>query len=161
MEAIPTPSFTIEDFRLRVPSCILVAAPSFGGKTHFTLDLIKLRYEAFKQRIDNVVYYSCTTPTEVENYSKLDKNFHIVNSVEEAEEYLKVSGPSIYVLDDILTIIVQEKKFLEYVQYLFICRSHHENLVVTLLIQNLFPIPRFRTISLNATYIGKFPQLYT
>ena len=85
-------------------------------------------------------------------------HLHVYNRIHEGvpEDFGSANGePSLVILDDLLTDVYSKQ-----VCKLFTRGSHHRNLSVILITQNLFHKGRFcRDISLNAHYIVAFKNV--
>lgn len=143
------------DPRFHVPSSFLVAGPSNSGKTFFALEVLENAKELFKDsRVSQniIVYYKLWQSAYTE---AKEKGFvsHWVNAMPTIEDITKKCyrykdiGGSIVLIDDFANRLTSD------VCELFSVLSHHLNVVVFLLTQNVFNQCRyFRDISLNATY---------
>lgn len=135
------------------PSTIIIAGPTGSGKTHFLFELLAYRhFEPFPDRI--VWLYSEWQPL----YDQLKiilPNIEFVNGLPKSGLY-ESFHPSInnmIVLDDQMANAGKNHEVLD----LFTKGSHHRNLTVVYIVQNLFDQGRhMRTISLNAHYIVLF-----
>ena len=140
----------------RLPACcsILVQGPSGSGKSSFVFDLIRNRHIVFRTKIKEVIYFYTQMQETFKKIAKSDPNVHFVRTVEEVEKLHSGERPQILIFDDIMNEVEKDKPLLQFIMSFFLARSHHENTVVVLQLQNLFPRhPMFRNISINAKYI--------
>lgn len=145
------------DLRLHCPSTCLISGPSQSGKTVFVCKLLEEAEKLLENPacLQNVLfYYGHWQPI----YDKLaKKGVHFFNHSPTKEEIKSLtepfadSGGSLVIIDDFMQQIDAD------ISYMFTVLSHHCNITLFLLSQNLFPKnPHFRDISLNATYILVF-----
>ena len=114
------------------------------GKTHFILNVIRYRLiHPFPKKL----YYMYNVEQEFMNTWNRNENSPItfVKGLDFAQ--LDTSEPSLLVVDDL--VISTNKEVAE----MFILGSHHKQISVFFITQNLFPnCPVFRTMSANAHY---------
>ena len=146
------------DIRFRSPSTSLITGPSQSGKTSLIYKILKNGQDIFQDSrcLNNIIfYYKQWQPL----YSDIQQDFgaifiHAVPTIESvAEETQKFEGQggSIVVIDDFMQQLSSD------ISTIFTTLSHHINITVFLLTQNLFPkSPAWRDISLNSTYIMIF-----
>lgn len=132
------------------PSTFLVAGPTGCGKSSWVAAL--LRSNAFVPAVEKVYWcYSQYQPLYAE-IAKTVPNVEFVPGLLDVHS-LDSATPKVCVLDDMMTSITHS----DIVSELFTKFSHHCNLSVVLILQNIFPRGRTsRTISLNAHYIILF-----
>lgn len=132
---------------LKHPSTIIICGPTQCGKTSFTCSLIKNSDSIFGSAIEEIVY---CTPTQVDNEISLDRRVTWMDSVPDLS-FFKDNKNRILVLDDMMT--QQDQGFVD----LFTRISHHNNVTVIFITQNIFSNKRgSRDMSLNAHYIVFF-----
>lgn len=131
------------------PSTIIISGPTSSGKTTFLKKLIKFRNQMFKCKFDRIVYcYGTWQPAfnnmyDVEFISGIPENIDNINSDKNDSHLLLI-------LDDLMDVVSKS----EAVQTLFSRGSHHNNVTLIYVNQNIyFHGPKSRTISLNAQYI--------
>jgi tRNA U34 5-methylaminomethyl-2-thiouridine-forming methyltransferase MnmC len=132
---------------LKHPSTIIVTGPTQCGKSTFTINLINNSEEIFSRKFDEVIY--CLPNTQ--NFGKaLNKSVRIFEGVPDLDIFSDNKN-RILVLDDLMT--QQNNDFID----LFTRISHHNNVTVIYLTQNLFNSKKgTRDITLNAHYIVFF-----
>jgi len=131
---------------LRHPFTAIVAGPTSCGKTHFVFRLI-----------DNVSQMIDPPPSKIVycygEYQQLFCNYPRVIFHQGLPDLNDFDGrePTLLVIDDLMAETDQT------IVNLFTKGSHHRNISVLYLAQNLFPKNKFaRTISLNAHYMVLF-----
>ena len=136
------------------PTTILVAGPTFSGKTSFVKKVIRTRMVqpsperiiwVYKEKDGNLEVGPIVQEfPNVQFYSELDPNiFDNINAQER----------NLIILDDVMTEAGDSKS----VAKLFTQGSHHRNMTVVFLVQNLFhQAKQMRTISLNSHYMVLF-----
>jgi hypothetical protein len=133
--------------RLKHPSTIIIAGPTQCGKSTFTTNLINNNVKIFERTFDEIIY--C-----LPNSHNFGNTFKVPVKVYEGVPELDIFRDNknrILVLDDLMT--QQNQDFID----LFTRVSHHNNVTVIYLTQNLFNSKRgSRDITLNAHYIVFF-----
>ena len=139
---------------IRQPSSVIVAGPSGSGKSELVEQW--LRYlNVFQVKPKKIVYaYDRWQP----RFDRMQKNdgiqFH--RGLPDPSHLTKWFGPTrgdVLVLDDLMEEGGQDKRVLD----LFTKDSHHRNITVLYLTQDLFPPGKFsKTINRNAHYIVAF-----
>ena len=142
------------DLRLKCPFTMLVSGPSNCGKTTFTLKLLKQRDEVLNKK-PGMVYWFYKIDQKVVNSAGAD--IHQFENKMCTMEWLQENQPppnSIIIIDDMaLDATADTAK-------LFSVGSHHYNVNIIFLCQNLFTKNQyFRDISLNSTYVTLFKNV--
>ena len=141
-----------EAFRFHTPSSLMITGPSGCGRTVFTTKLL-LDNPDFFASSPKTIYY-CYGSWQ-EGFEKLKKGGVKFNEGIPDNQLQPKWFPNggILVLDDLMDEDGNDKNVLD----LFTKHSHHQNITVIYLCQDLFPIGRFaKTISRNAHYISVF-----
>jgi hypothetical protein len=126
-----------------------------SGKSTFVFRLLKFRNEMIDTILHEIIY--CLPKGQkisMPDYIKNDRKIKFFEGIPDYESF-NDKMPRLIILDDLMAESGQS------VVNMFTKGSHHYNLSVMLLTQNLFlSSPGFRTISLNAHYIvvGKNPR---
>ena len=145
------------DLRIRNPSTCLITGPTQSGKTTFIVNLFKNGTEIFQNTkcMQNVLFYYNQWQSLYDELKDLNVKFF--NHIPTKEDVIamcdpfKENGGSIMVIDDFMNDISDD------IGYMFTVMSHHYNVTIFLLTQNLFPKNKhFRNISINSTYIAIF-----
>jgi hypothetical protein len=124
---------------------LIIAGPSSCGKSTFVIRLLECREQLCDIVFQNIVWYHSenNTPHHLQDVS-------LVKGVPDFENPDNV--PTLIVLDDLIVSAYSSK-----VSELFTKRSHHRNISLVLITQNLFyQGPSSRDISLNSKYIVVF-----
>ena len=140
---------------MKTPASCWIAGPTFSGKTHFTRKLIHYRHEMFETCPVEVHY--CYKEYQPEVFGDMEKKDGVIfhqglPSMETMKTWSRnVSGAHLLlVLDDMQNEIVKSSEMAT----LFTVLSHHCNISVMCLVQNIFPQSRYsRDISLNCGYM--------
>lgn len=134
--------------RLEHPFTMVIAGPTKSGKTFFLRDLLYFREQMFQPKIDKVVwFYGIYQPL----YNDIPQVTFVEGFPENYQEYL--GGNTLYVIDDLMAECASDKRL----TMLFTKGSHHSNLSVIFITQNLFyKGNQMRDVSLNAQYLMLF-----
>jgi hypothetical protein len=131
--------------KLQHPFTLIVAGPSACGKSTFVIKLIECREQLCDTVYKNIVW--CHSENNAPHHLK-DVSF--VKGVPDFDNPEHV--PTLIVLDDLMDSAYSTK-----VSELFTKGSHHRNISLVLITQNLFHQgPSARDISLNSKYIVVF-----
>lgn len=127
---------------------MIVSGPSSAGKSVFVRKLIENSSKLFEKKFEKIIWCN----KEQNAMPKNLKNIEYINEL--PNDFENSSGKSmLIVLDDMMTDSNSSLKICE----LFTKHSHHRNLSVILISQNIFHQGRYcRDISLNAKYIVLF-----
>ena len=140
-------------FQFHMPSSILVVGPSSCGKTHFTKRLLMENLKLFERKPKTIVYCASMYQDCFEEMFQAGIQFHQgIPSEEELDEWFP-KGQGILILDDLMNEGSGDKRVLD----LFTRNSHHRDITVLYLCQDMFPVGKYaKTISRNAHYIVAF-----
>jgi hypothetical protein len=137
------------------PTSILLAGPTMSGKTSFVIRLLQHASEMFSQAPTKILFCYMAWQSA---FDKL-KNMSIVELHEGLPPRSVITelgfekGHKVLVLDDMMKHIVNDVNVQDYVTV----SSHHNNMSIILLSQNIFAQGlTARTISLNCHYIIVF-----
>mgnify|MGYP001793038526 CR=1 FL=1 len=135
----------------RTPSSILVAGPSGSGKTVFVSKLLRDPHHYFQHLPSNSIHYCYAVWQPLfDTLQKQGVQFHqgIPNLSDLYTWFGKKKQPGgLLILDDLMDEGSNDKRVLD----LFTRDSHHRNITVVYLIQDLFPPGIYaKTISRNA-----------
>lgn len=137
----------IDEVIFKHPFTCFIAGPTQSGKTFLIQQILKHNDELIKPKIDRIIYcYSAWQPF-FESFRNLNIEFYEgIISLDDIDSSLN----NLIILDDLL----KECQDNTSIQNLFTIDSHHKNISVFLLSQNLFPKGKCsRTISLNSHYL--------
>lgn len=136
------------DLRFQAPFTCIIAGPTGSGKSHIVFRLIKFRNDMFNTEYERIIY--CLPPEqniEVPDFIRQDERVVFNSGIPNFNEF--DGRPYLIILDDLMNDVNSD------VMNLFTRQSHHRNLSVIFLVQNVFFNGNkfFRTISLNCHYI--------
>lgn len=143
------------DLRLKFPFTMLVVAPSSGGKSTWTLELIKRRNEIMTQTVDKVIYVYTEMQDSYRQFSETNSDVIFTDDKEKINEYIDRDLKLLIIFDDKLLDFQQKEN--SYITDWFVKKSHHKNCSVIVLIQQLYA-KNLRTCSINSKYIVLFPS---
>lgn len=137
---------------IRHPSSVIVAGPSGSGKSDLTERLLR-EQKVFQHKPRKIVYcYDRWQP----RFERMKRHMLFYKGIPDASLLTKWFGPTkggVLVLDDLMAEGGQDKQVLD----LFTKDSHHRNITVLYLTQDLFPPGKFsKTINRNAHYLIAF-----
>jgi hypothetical protein len=136
-------------FKFKHPFTCIIAGPTQSGKTHFTLNLLNSLEEMVNPRPTQIIW--CYGEYQ-------DKLEDLPSSVQLSEglaglELVDKNENNLVILDDLMEVAGNTSEVSE----LFTKGSHHRNLSVILIVQNLFHQGKMmRTMSLNSHYMVLF-----
>ena len=141
------------DVRFKSPTSIMISGPTQCGKTVLTRKLLTHAQELFSEDVSKIVYcYGAYQPS----FLKFQQDIPNINFVEGfPDNVLELfEGKSgILVIDDMMSSCSNDERMADIMTKF----SHHQNITVIYLVQNLFPPGKYsRTISLNCHYIFAF-----
>jgi hypothetical protein len=136
-------------FKFKHPFTCIISGPTQSGKTHFTIKLLQ-----------NIGALINPPPKQVfwchgqdQKYKGMPNNVTVIDGLPEVDQLVNGTAPTLIVIDDLM----QEGAMAKSIADLFTKGSHHKNLSVIMLIQNLFHQGKFmRTMSLNTHYMVLF-----
>lgn len=143
----------IDNFYFKHPFTCVIAGSTGSGKTHFLTNLLLNSERLIDKPIQNLVY--CYGQYLNDTFAQLKKKFPNIKLIEGLDNSLNFNPQKINVLiiDDLMTDCVKSSEICDY----FTKGSHHLNLSVILLSQNIFQKGNFtRTINMNAHYVIYF-----
>lgn len=137
------------DLRFKAPFTGIIAGPTSSGKSSIVFRLIKHRAVMINCIMKEVIY--CLPPGQqikTPDFIRDDRKVKFHSGIPDFSKIID-GKPRLVVLDDLMSNVNTE------VMDLFTRGSHHKNISVLFLVQNIFfgGSKLFRTISLNAHYI--------
>ena len=137
------------DLSLKHPTRWLVSGPSGSGKTTFVEKVLYNMNELFDFYFDNIIYCSGQAFPDFDYVHGIP--IHKVKTLKEnVLENINSELNNLIIIDDNMNNVVNDI----FISDLFTKYSHHRNITVILLVQNLFPKGKYmRDISTNSTYI--------
>ena len=142
-----------EAFQFKTPSSILIVGPSSCGKTCFTESLLLDHLEEFFVNPPTTIHYCYGAWQDgfrdmkdagVQFHEGVPTTFHL-------QKWFPKGG--LLVLDDLMVEGGEDKELLD----LFTKHSHHQNITVLYLCQDMFPPGKYaKSISRNAHYVIAF-----
>jgi len=140
----------VKPFQIHTPSSILVVGPSGCGKTVFTKKLLEDNLDLFETPPKSIHYcYGAWQP----KFADMPFQFHEgIPELEELDAWFP-KGQGILVLDDLMDEGSHDKRVLD----LFTKLSHHRDITVLYLCQDMFPAGKYaKSISRNAHHVIAF-----
>lgn len=136
-------------FKFKHPFTCMVSGPTQSGKTKFIQDLITHSDKMIEPSPDRVVWcYGAYT----DGLTKLPDFVTVHKGIRDIDDF-NVTENNLLVLDDLMSEVGND----ENMQEIFTKGSHHRNLSVIFVVQNLFHKAKWmRNISLNTHYFVVF-----
>lgn len=136
--------------KFKHPFTCLIAGPTQSGKTHFTVELLRNMTQMFEPVPERVLW--CHGQYH-EGLKVLPRFVEVVEGLEGALADVDGSQRTLLILDDLM----QEAGSAKEVSELFTKGSHHRDLSVVMIVQNMFHQGKImRTVSLNTHYMVLF-----
>ncbi|KAJ8019393.1 hypothetical protein HOLleu_42056 [Holothuria leucospilota] len=128
-------SFVAMDARLKHPFTCLVAGPTGSGKTLWVTHLLQHRHTIIHPVPENIVWFYGEFQKAYVDISRAIPNIRFVEGVPtDFDNYTDCESTNLFILDDLMSEIKSNQN----VTHLFTKGSHHKNLSVIVLLQNLF-----------------------
>ena len=137
------------DLTLKHPRRFIIYGPSGSGKSTFVEKLLLHMKELFGFNFDKIIYssgqafpnFDSIHGIKINKYNKID---------EDLLENLSPLNKNLIIIDDNMHTVANDILISD----LFTKISHHKNISVILLVQNLFPKSKYmRDLSSNSTYL--------
>lgn len=145
-------SATIQSFIFNSPCTISISGSTSSGKTSFVLEVIKNKNEIFETPPSKIIYCYGTWQPLFEKIEDVDFRKGLMLDIDSIQD----SAPfqhTLIVLDDLMDEVTKNDE----IQHLFTRGSHHKNITVMYINQNMFFQGKCsRTINLNSMYLILF-----
>lgn len=136
-------------FKFKHPFTCIIAGPTQSGKTYFTFELLRNIKEMISPPPTKIIWCYGEYQDKLEELRdsvELSEGLEGLNNIDKNERNLVI-------IDDLM----QEAGNAEEIANLFTKGSHHRNLSVLMIVQNIFHQGKImRTVSLNAHYMILF-----
>ena len=138
---------------IRHPSSVIVAGPSGSGKTQLVDTWLKEK-TVFQVKPKKIVYVYDRWQPRFKAMKKRGITFYQgIPDTAQLDKWFKPTNGGLLILDDLMQEGGQDKRVLD----LFTKDSHHRNITVLYLTQDLFPPGKYsKTINRNAHYLVAF-----
>ena len=135
----------MSSFIFKTPFTCMFAGPTQSGKTTLLIEILKNLEYLVDKPIDRIIYCYSRNQPALNNLSNVE--FH--EGLPNIDEFNPILN-NLIILDDLMDVCEKDKSIKE----LFTVDSHHKNISIILLNQNLFSQGKnARTISLNCHYL--------
>lgn len=143
------PLWLIDEFIFSHPFTCLIAGPSQSGKTSLIKEILMFDKLIIEPNIHTIIYCYQVWQPIYDEIKKFNSNIEFHEGIYNIENFDQ-SNNSLLILDDLMKECENDQSILN----LFTVDSHHKNISVFLLTQNIFSKGKYtRTISLNSSYI--------
>ena len=144
--------FSVEPLKFKHPFTCMMAGPSQSGKSTLLAKILTYNKVMITPQPDCILYCYSRWSDGFNQLKYLSPTIEFKQGLPEIET-LNVENNNLLILDDLMSEAEKSRAMLE----LFTTDSHHANISVFLISQNLFSQGKFsRTISLNCQYMIVF-----
>lgn len=134
------------------PFTCMIAGPTQSGKTRLVYEILKFNNSLILPQITKILYCYSTWQDFFNNFVVINPKVEFHNGLPDLNE-LDSQQNNLIILDDLMNECQSDISILN----LFTIDSHHKNISVVFISQNLFSQGKFsRTISLNSHYLIVF-----
>ena len=140
-------------FRFFSPTTAMIAGPTGSGKTNFVFKLLENLNAMFEVPVEKVYYFYGVWQKSFDN--KIIENLEFIQGVPDEAQIKQIadSKHNLIIIDDLQMSAVNSPS----ITNLFSRESHHRNLSVFLILQNLYHSGKYsRDITLNTHYFILF-----
>ena len=140
------------EFKFKHPFCMMVCAPSRSGKTYWVAKLLEKRADVIDSEIPSILYCYAHEQPLYEKIKVCVPGIQFQSHLPSTEEIDKMHD-ALIVIDDLMNEAVNDASLLS----AFTEGSHHRNISVVILMQNIFHKGMYsRTMSINTQYLVLF-----
>ena len=140
----------ITDTIFKHPFTCMIAGPSQSGKTYLVNNILSFNQIIIKPEIQRIYYCYSAWQDFFNTFNVINPEIKFIKGLPDISEISSLEN-NLIILDDLMS------KIDESVLNLFTVDSHHKNISVIFITQNLFAQGKFsRTISLNSHYLIVF-----
>ena len=145
-------NWIIDEIIFKCPFTLMIAGPSGAGKTTLLERILINKKAIFDKQPDRIVICYKNNQAGYEVFNLLDVNVEFIQGVPDNLEFDPKLN-NVLILDDLMEECKDNKNVASY----FTRRSHHENISVIFLTENVFMQGKcVRDISLNCNYLILF-----
>ena len=131
---------------------MIVAGPTRSGKTSWVVNLLKNRHSQIQPTPSRLIFCYMHWQPMYDDLQLLIPDMEWYDAMPTEETFASFPD-SLVIMDDMMDDVVDDSKMMK----VFTERSHHQNISVIFMTQNIFhPGRRARTISLNTQYMVLF-----
>ena len=144
----------IFDARIKHPFLMLVCGATQSGKTHFVMQLLHQSHRLVNKTLENIVWFYGQITNSIQKYQKLYTNITFVEGIPSSfDEYINEHKNNLFIFDDLMEEASNDKN----ITSLFTKQSHHRNISVILIMQDLYYKGSERkTLLRNSQYLVLF-----
>jgi hypothetical protein len=136
---------------LKLPpaSTLSICGASRSGKTFLVYNMIKNRHKIFSLPFDTIIYVYGEDQPLLQELRESEKSIIFTKSLEEADSLVHLN--TLLVVDD--QLLTASTTHNELISRLFVEGSHHRQIFVILILQNLFP-KNLRLVMINSVFLA-------
>lgn len=142
---IPFKAINRDGFKFKMPFAAIIAGPQSSGKTSFLVRLLKDKDHMFDPVPAEIAYCYGEFNSAIPKLNKMGVIVH--HGIPDDDFLNKRKKPLLLILDDLM--LTMDKKYLD---LLFTVKSHHRNIGVIFVVQNLFD-KNIKTARDNCQYL--------
>ena len=136
-------------FVFKHPFTCMISGPSKSGKTTLLKNILSINQEIIDKKPERIVYCYSRWQDNFDQLKSISPQIEFVQGLPDIEEFNSQLN-NLLILDDLMKECGKDNSIYD----IFTVDSHHKNISVFFLTQNLFPKEKnSRTISLNCNYI--------
>ena len=143
---------SIEKLSFKHPFTCMMAGPSQSGKSTLLSNILKLNQRMISPPPERIIYCYARWSDGFNDLKQISPRVEFLQGLPDTETFSAQTN-NVLILDDLMSEAEKNRSILE----LFTTDSHHANISVFLISQNLFSRGKYsRTISLNCQYLIVF-----
>ena len=134
------------------PFTCTIAGPTQSGKTWLIKKILAYNSSLFDNSPQNILYCYSTWQKSFESFGDIMPKIQFIKGIPDIDE-IDISLVNLIILDDLMKECEEDPS----IQKLFTIDSHHKNISVFFITQNIFSRGKFtRTLNLNSHYLILF-----
>ena len=147
-----TNNWFIDQNVFKHPFTCTIAGPTQSGKTWLIKKILSYNSSLFDNSPQNILYCYSTWQKSFESFGDIMPKIQFIKSIPDIDE-IDISLVNLIILDDLMKECEEDPS----IQKLFTIDSHHKNISVFFITQNIFSRGKFtRTLNLNSHYLILF-----
>ena len=142
----------VDPYIFKHPFTCTIAGPTQSGKTWLLKRVLVYNADLFDIPPKNITYCYSAWQTSFDSFNEISPDVKFHKGIPDIDE-IDTSEPNLIILDDLMKECEEDPS----IQKLFTIDSHHKNISVFFITQNIFSKGKFtRTLNLNSHYLILF-----